>query len=142
MSSRNYRHLKRGNVSTEDITEYQRVNKAYQEKLGTENFMSSPFTLDADETKVTVRRSAYPTLKTQDYFNGKNYNQKKRNMTLSGIVSAKLRERSIPDLQPGQIIDPEMERMPQYTYMAQDDTNIFLYLGAFVIGIVIFTSLA
>lgn len=141
MSSRKYKHITKGYVSTDDISEYQRVNQAYHDKLGTENLMSSPFTLDVDETKVTARRSAYPTMKTMDYFKGGAYNQRKKNMTLSAIVSARLRERAIPELQPGQIVDPEINQMPQFTYMAQDDTNIFLYLGAFVIGIVVFTSL-
>lgn len=141
MEERRYKHLKKGTVSTGDIEQYQRVNGAYQDKLGTNNLMESPFTLDVDETKVTVRRSAYPTMKTADYFNGAAYNQRKKQMTLSGIVSARLRERNRPNIQPGQLVDPELASMPQYSYSAQDDTNIFLYLGAFVIGIVIFTSL-
>jgi hypothetical protein len=63
-------------------------------------------------------------------------------MGLSSLVSATMRERVRPDLQPGEIIDPIMGKgMPQYQYNVNDDTNILLYLGAFVIGIVIFTSL-
>jgi len=141
MAEGKYKHLKRTYLSTGDLNEYQRTNQAYQDKLGTQNMMQSPYTLDVDETKVAIRRSAYPSLDTVDYFNGAKYNQKKKQMGLSAIVSATLRERVRPNLQPGQIVDPEMADLPQYTYNTQDDSNIFLYLGAFVIGIVIFTSL-
>lgn len=141
MAERKYKHLNRSVMLPADLQEYQRTNAAYQDKLGTENTMQSPYTLDVDEQKVTVRRSAFPTLDTKAYYNGKGYNAKKINMGLSSIVSATMRERKVPNLQPGQLVDPELDAMPQYTYTAQDDTNIFLYLGAFVIGIVIFTSL-
>jgi hypothetical protein len=143
MADRKYKHLGRVGLSSADLSTYERVNQAYQDKLGTENMMQSPYTLDVDETKVTNRRSAFPSLKTDDYFNGANYNMKRTNMCLSNIVSATMRERIRPNLQPGEIIDPIMGKgVPQYTYNATDDTNIFLYLSAFVIGIVIFTSLA
>jgi len=142
MASRKYKHLQRGGLSTGDLQEYERTNQAYQDKLGIDNTMQSPYTLDVDEVKVTNRRSAYPSLDTLQYFTGPKYNTKRTNMGLSNIVSATMRERIRPDLQPGEIIDPVMGKgMPQYQYNVQDDTNIFLYLGAFVIGIVIFTSL-
>lgn len=141
MTERKYKHLSRGLLSSGDISTYERVNQAYQDKLGTNNTMQSPYTLDVDETKVTNRRSAYPSFSTTEYFNGANYNVKKINIGLSNIVSATLRERVRPDLQPGELVDPVMGKMPQYSYNATEDTNIFLYLGAFVIGIVIFTSL-
>lgn len=141
MAERKYKHLSRGTLSTADLQQYERTNQAYQDKLGTDNMMQSPYTLDVDETKVTNRRSAYPSLDTMDYFEGKAYNTKRTNMGLSNLVSATIRERIRPNLQPGEIIDPVMGRTPQYIYKVQDDTNIFLYLGAFVIGIVIFTSL-
>lgn len=141
MATRKYKHLTKTTLTPSDIAEYERTNLAYQDKLGTQNTMQSPYTLDVDETKVTNRRSAYPTLETQEYFSGANYNLKTKNMNLSSLVSAKMRERTRPELQPGQIIDPSEEEMPQYTYTAKDDTHILLYLGAFVVGIIIFTSL-
>lgn len=141
MSERKYKHLTRGSLTTGDLSTYERVNQAYQDKLGTNNMMQSPYTLDVDETKVTARRSAYPTMETKEYFNGGNYNVKRTNMGLSNLVSATIRERIRPDLQPGQLVDPVMGGMPQYQYDVQDDSHVLLYLGAFVIGIVIFTSL-
>jgi hypothetical protein len=142
MAERKYKHLTRGTLGAGELSTYERVNQAYQDKLGTNNMMQSPYTLDVDETKVTARRSAYPSLDTVEYFNGANYNVKRTNMGLSNIVSATMRERIRPDLQPGEIIDPVMGKgMPQYQYDVQDDSHVLLYLGAFVIGIVIFTSL-
>ena len=102
--------------------------------------MQSPYTLDVDETKVTARRSAFPDMRTMAYFSGDNYNSKIKNMALQNLVSARLKERNRPALQPGQIVDPEMRDMSDFT-VTTDDTHIFLYLGAFVIGLVIFTSL-
>ena len=141
MADRKYKHLQRSFMSSDDSNKFERTNQAYQDNFGTENFMQSPYTLDVDETKVTARRSNYPNMGTLEYFSGKNYNTKTTNMRLSKLVSAKMRERIKPDLQPGDIIDPEVADLPTYQYNVQDDTNIFLYLGAFVIGIVIFTSL-
>jgi hypothetical protein len=142
MAERKYKHLSRGTLTSADLQTYERVNQAYQDKLGTQNTMQSPYTLDVDEVKVTNRRSAFPSLDTSEYFSSAKYNTKKINMGLSSLVSATMRERVRPDLQPGEIIDPIMGKgMPQYQYNVNDDTNILLYLGAFVIGIVIFTSL-
>ena len=141
MAERKYKHLQRSYMSSEDINKFERTNQAYQDNFSTNNFMQSPYTLDVDETKVTARRSAYPSMETNSYFSGPAYNNKTVNMRLSKLVSAKMRERIRPDLQPGELIDPEVADLPTYQYNATDDTNIFLYLGAFVIGIVIFTSL-
>lgn len=141
MAENKYKHLQRSYLSSGDITQYQRVNKAYQDVLGTQNDMQSPYTLDVDEQKVAVRRSAYPSFDTVKYFNGSRYNQKKNNMKLSAEVSATMRENQMPALRPGELVDPELYTMSQYSYNTQDDTSILLYLGAFVIGVVIFTSL-
>lgn len=142
MSERRYKHIDRVQVSSDDLNTYQRVNLAYQDKLGTHNSMQSPYTLDVDEQKVTNRRSAYPSLDAVQYFDSETYNQKKINMDLSRLVSAKMRERIRPELQPGQLIEPVMGKDVTYTnYTESDDTHILLYLGAFVIGIIIFTSL-
>lgn len=141
MAQRKYKHLSRSAVSSTDLDNYQRVNAAYQDVLGTNNTMQSPYTLDADEIKVTARRSNFPSFATTEYFNGKNYNLKTANMRLSKLVSARMREKTAPSLQPGDIPDIELDNLPQFSYNTQDDTNIFLYLGAFVIGIVVFTSL-
>ena len=58
MAERKYKHLSRGTLSTADLQQYERTNQAYQDKLGTDNMMQSPYTLDVDETKVTNRRAA------------------------------------------------------------------------------------
>lgn len=135
-----YKHIKREMGVEPDLVKYQRTNQAYQDTFGTEKFMQSPYTLDVDETKVTARRSAFPDMRTMAYFSGDNYNSKIKNMALQNLVSARLKERYRPALQPSQIVDPEMRDMSDFT-VTTDDTHIFLYLGAFVIGLVIFTSL-
>lgn len=141
MSHRKYKHIKKTALSSEDIASNIRVNQAYQDAYGTDKLMNSPMTLDVDEQDVTVRRSAFPSVGTQDYFYGKAYNTKKSNMRLSRLVSAKGRENLRPQLQPGQLIDPEAEDMPNYRVAEADDTHMLLYVGAFVIGIVIITSI-
>ena len=136
-----YKHISKTSLGVPELQEYERKNQAYQDTLGTENFMQSPYTLDVDETKVTARRSAYPDMRTATYFAGDKYNVKQVNMNLSNMVSARLRERTRPTLQPGDIIDPNLDMRVEYEYEAKDDTHMLLYIGAFVVGIVIFSSL-
>lgn len=142
MAERKYRHLPRTYVAENELETYQRTNMAYQDKLGTHNMMQSPYTLDEDEIKVTGRRSNFPNLDTVEYFDGDRYNLKKTNMELSSLVSARLKERNRPDLQPGQIYEPIMGKQVTYDSVTEaNDTHVLLYLGAFVVGIIIFGSL-
>ena len=110
-----YKHLRKNEGVEPDIEKYQRTNQAYQDTFGTEKFMQSPYTLDVDETKVTARRAAYPDMRTMAYFSGSNYNNKYKQMALQNLVSARLKERSRPALQPGQIIDQEMNDISDFT---------------------------
>lgn len=142
MASRKYKHLQKSTLSSDDITENVRVNRAYTDTYGTDTLMNSPHTLDVDETEVTSRRAAFPTSETFNYFASDNYNFKKANMYLSRLTSAKQRENIRPAMQPGQVVDAGAAApKDQYATGTSDDSHILLYLSAFVVGIIIITSI-